>query len=377
MPACPSAHTLWGMQRVLFLALSLCSGVVLAQRGSDGLADDSALGAIEAVEAIIGLSDSSDSWVPTDLQLRDLTLYWDNDGTLPRIGQDTDRFYTNGVGIEISMTPSFSDELASRLAPPDQWTAPRFGLGLAVKQLIFTSSDITDPNPPMDDHPYSGYLYFAFSFQRADAEKRDHFELDLGVVGERSQAEMIQKFIHNAFPNQDDPQGWATQTANELAINFTYERTWKTRRAQASGVEFEMLPALGFDLGNISTRAKGRITLRLGHNLPDDFGPASLLGIKDHTVIANDWGEGDFSFYIYTTLGMDVVARDLFLDGNTFATSRTVDSEPFVAQASVGIITRYKSLYFGWSQTYQTENFESQPSGQAWGSIVLGCSYTF
>ncbi len=362
------------MQSVFLLALSLCGGVLWAQRGPDQPADDSA---VEAAEALIGLADGSDSWVPTDLQLRDLTLYWDNDGTLPRIGQDTDRFYTNGVGVEISMTPSFSDELASRLAPPDQWTAPRFGLGLAVKQLIFTSSDITDPNPPMDDHPYSGYLYFAFSFQRADAEKRDHFELDLGVVGERSQAEMIQKFIHNAFPNQDDPQGWATQTANELAINFTYERTWKTRRAQASGVEFEMLPALGFDLGNISTRAKGRITLRLGHHLPDDFGPASLLGIKDHTVSANDWGEGDFSFYIYTTLGMDVVARDLFLDGNTFATSRSVDSEPFVAQATVGIITRYKSLYFGWSQTYQTENFESQPSGQAWGSIVLGCSFGF
>ncbi len=362
-----------GMQSVLFFVLGLCCAQIWAQHDPDPVAlgqvaDDSDLGA---------LVEPPDSWSLANLELHDLTLYWDNDGTLPRIGQDTDRFYTNGAGIELSFDPRLSDELAARFAPADEWVNPRFGAGLAIKQLIFTSSDITDPNPPISDHPYSGYLYFAFSFQRADADKRDHFELDLGVIGERSQAEMIQKFIHNVFPNQDDPQGWATQTANELAINFTYERTWKTRQAEVLGIELEMLPALGFDLGNISTRGKGRITLRLGHNLPNDFGPASLLGVKDHTVRANDWGEGDFSFYIYAAMGMDVVIRDLFLDGNTFATSRSVNSEPLVAQASVGIIARYKSLYLGWSQSYQTENFESQPSGQAWGSIVLGYSYTF
>ncbi len=362
-----------GMQSAPLLALSLCCVPVWAQYNPDLTAPGQV---VDDLDLRVGTR-SSDSWSLANLELRDFTLYWDNDGTLPRIGRDTDRFYTNGVGIELSFDLRLTDELAARFAPADEWTNPRFGAGLAIKQLIFTSSDITDPNPPIDDHPYSGYLYFAFSFQRADMDKRDHFELDLGVVGERSQAEMVQKFIHNAFPNQDDPQGWATQTANELAINFTYERTWKTHRAEISGVELEMLPALGFDVGNISTRAKGQVTLRLGHNLPDDFGPASLLGMKDHTVSANDWGEGNFSFYIYASMGMDVVVRDLFLDGNTFATSRSVNSEPFVAQASVGIITRYKGLSLGWSQSYQTENFESQPSGQAWGSIVLGYSYAF
>jgi len=326
-------------------------------------------------EQLAEVLDASDSWSASDLRFRDYTLYWDNDGTLPRVGQDTDRFYTNGAGIELSFDPGLSDALKEKLAPAGEWTDPRFGVGVAIKQYIFTSSDITIPNPAPTDHPYAGYLYLAFSFQRADAKKHDHFELDIGVVGERSQGEMTQKFIHNLFPNQDDPQGWGTQLGNEPTLNFTFERTWKTERGDIKGFEFEMLPAIGFDLGNVSTKARGRVTLRIGKHLPNDFGPATLLGHKDHTINADDFGEGRWSFYAYATLGMDMVAREIFTDGNTFISSRSVNTEPLVAIASIGFVTRFKSIYFGWSQSYQTETFETQPSGQAWGSIVFGYSF--
>jgi len=359
------------MHHVSALALALCCSSVWAQPDSNQThADD----IDPAIDGILGVPDS---WSPRNIALRDLTFYWDNDGTLPRIGNDTDRFYTNGNGIELSFDPNLTDDLKSKLAPSNEWTDPRFGMGLAIKQLIFTGADITDPAPALDDHPYSGYLYLAFSFQRADKEKHDHFELDLGVVGEQSQGEAVQRFIHNAFPDQDEPQGWSSQLANEPTINFTFERTWKSERSQIKGFELEMLPALGVDLGNVFTRARGQITLRGGMNLPDDFGPATLLGHRDHTTDASAWGEGEWSFYFYTTLGIEAVAWNIFLDGNTFATSRSVDSEPFVVQASAGVITRYKSLYFGWSQTYQTETFETQPSGQAWGAIVFGCSFGY
>jgi lipid A 3-O-deacylase len=363
------------MHYLTLLALGLCSVAACAQNDSVKSIDEQSVK--QASSEINQVIEADDSWSITDLRLRDYTLYWDNDGTLPRIGNDTDRFYTNGAGIELSFNPHLSEDLASRLAPSDKWTDPRFGVGLAIKQLVFTGRDITDPAPSISDHPYSGYLYLAFSFQRADEKKRDHFELDVGVVGERSQAEMIQRFIHNVFPDQDTPQGWGGQLANEMAINFNFERAWKSEPGEIEGVEFDMIPSAGFELGNVSTRAKGRITLRVGKELPDDFGPASLLGNKDHTVNASDWGSGDWSFYLYSTLGMDAVAHDIFLDGNTFATSRSVDSEPFVAMAMIGVVARYQSFYFGWSQTYQSEKYETQPSGQAWGTMMLGCSVDF
>ncbi len=356
-----------GMQKSSLLAIAFCTQIVHAQEVPVPPVD-------EQIDEVV---DRQESWSLSKIELRDLTLYWENDGTVPNFGEDTDRYYTNGTGIEFSFDPNFSPELAERLAPGNEWNDPRFGLGLAIKQMIFTGADITDPTPAADDRPYGGYLYFAFSFQRADDEKHDHFELDLGVVGERAQAEAIQKIIHKTFPEENDPQGWGNQLANELAINFTFERTWKTEPGNIAGIEFEMLPTVGFDLGNVYTRARGRVTLRAGHNLPNDFGPASLLGRNDHTTSGTDWGGGSWSIYGYATLGVDAVAWNIFLDGNTFVSGPSVDSEPFVAQATFGFVARYKSIYLGWAQTYQTEEFETQPDSQTWGSLSLGCSIQY
>lgn len=352
------------------LTLALCCSILCAQESSEAFFDENSHD-----DAPANLAEHADEWSLNKIKLRDLSFYWENDGTFVNLVDNTDRYYTNGSGIELSIDPDIAGDLAQQLAPSSDWKDPKFGLGFAIKQMIFTGVDITDPNPTTDDHPYGGYLYFAFSFQRADDHKHDHFELDLGVVGERSQAEATQRFVHNAYPDQDTPEGWDHQLANELAVNFTFERTWKTQRGEVQGIEFEMLPAIGFDLGNVYTRARGRVTLRLGHNLPDDFGPASLLGHKDHTVNNANWGEGKWSFYLYTTVGIDAVARNIFLDGNTFATSRSVDSETFVAQATLGVVTRYKNFYLGWSQTIQTEEFETQEDAQTWGSLAFGWSF--
>jgi len=359
------------MRYLRFIPSLICTLILTQAQAQDEVTPAAEVDSTQLVDAI----HSSESWSLKDLRARDFSAYWENDGTVPKVGSDSDRFYTNGAGFELSIDPQFTKGIEKMLAPPGQWEDPKFGIGIAIKQRIYTGETIIDPNPPTTDHPYSGYLYFGFSFQRADKEKHDHFELDLGVVGERSQAETIQKWIHNTFPGQDDPQGWGHQLANELAINFTYERTWKSRKGEIFGAEFEMLPAVGFDLGNVSVKAKGRVTLRGGIHLPDDFGPATFLGHKDHTSHAAQWGEDQFSIYMYMTLGVDAVAHDIFLDGNTFATSRSVNSEALLGIASVGLVSRYKNLYLGWSQSYQTEQFEGQPGGQSWGTIYFGCSF--
>ncbi|PCI08707.1 hypothetical protein COB72_07760 [bacterium] len=362
------------MHTLSLLAVSLCCAVAWAQSDpADTLPADPI---DEQSQGEIFNADAS-RWSLKDIARRDITVYWENDGTVPNLVSNTDRFYTNGFGVELSFDPGFSDELKAKLAPAGEWTDPRFGFGLSIKQRIFTGVDITDPAPAVGDHPYSGYLYFGFSFQRADAKKHDHFELDLGVVGERSQAEAVQRFVHNLFPDQDTPQGWSSQHANELTINFSYDRTWKSEPGTIAGVEFEMLPSVGFDLGNVSTRARSRLTFRAGYNIPDDFGPASLLGFKDHTISRFSQGDPECSIYAYFTLGVDAVAHSIFLEGNTFATSRSVDSEPLLAQAKFGVAARYKAFYLGWSQSFETESYESQPDAQTWGSLVVGCSFGY
>ncbi|MBL4810148.1 MAG: lipid A deacylase LpxR family protein [Phycisphaerales bacterium] len=311
---------------------------------------------------------------------RDLTFYWDNDGTVPGVVADSDRYYTNGNAIELSFNPNLTPALASRIAISDKENQ-RFGVGIAIKHRIYTPTSILLTNPPARDHPYAGYLALALSFQRADDHIHDHFGLDLGIIGHTSGAETLQKFIHNAFPDENTPVGWDTQLPTEPTINFTFTRTWKTDRANfggvggVGGIEMEMLPSLGFDVGTVLISARSSMILRVGKNLPSDFGPATMLGQKDHTVRVSQSSNSKWSIYAYTRLGVDAIARDLFLDGPVFSGSRSAQREPLVATFSFGLITRYKSFYLGWNQNIQSERFDLQPNSQSWGSIVLGCSF--
>ena len=329
-------------------------------------------------DAVSVLESDDQSWMGLfDLSryaFRDLTLYWDNDGTVPNFIDDTDRYYTNSNGIELSFDPRLSPALASRLAISEEGEQ-RFGVGISLKQRIYTPTNILLVNPPARDHPYGGHLALEFAFQRADAKKHDHFALSLGITGHTSGAETIQGWIHNTFPDEDDPLGWNTQLPTEATLNFSYMRTWKSKPADIGGLELEMLPSLGFDVGTALIDARSSMTLRVGKHLPDDFGPASLLKHRDHTIRTSDASESNWSIYGYATLGVDAIAHDIFLDGTVFSSSRSAMREPLVATFTFGLIVQYESFYIGWSQSLQSERFELQPDRQTYGSLVLGCSF--
>lgn len=306
-------------------------------------------------------------------RFRTATLYWDNDGTVPNIIRDSDRYYTSGQGFELGF--AFEPPDPSRFAPG--WEDPRFGVGLSLKQRIYTASDIAIADPDPDDHPYAGWLTLGFSFQRSDAGRHDHFGVDLGIVGPDSFAEDIQKWVHDTWPDEIDPAGWGTQLSNEPTVNLTYQRTWRAERAELGGLKMDLLPAVRFDAGNVFLRARGQATLRVGWNLPDDFGPASFLGIQDHTMRGWDDPCNPWSVYAYATLGVDAVGRSVFLDGNNFTGSRSASREPLVARVTVGALLRYKRFELGWAQTVETETFEAQAGSHTWGSIVMNVRCPF
>ncbi len=356
---------------LIILMPALLATLAVAQDKDRADADDikNAQQSIEAGDdSLLGILNFS------KYKFRDLTIYWDNDGTVPNFIDDTDRYYTNANAIELSFNPRLDHALASRLAISDE-KDQRFGVGIALKQRIYTPANILLPNPPARDHPYAGHLALEFSFQRADKHKHDHFGFSLGMTGHTSGAETIQGWIHNTFPDEDDPLGWNTQIPGEPTLNFSFTRTWKSKPADIAGLEIQMLPAVGFDVGTVLVDARTSMTLRFGKHLPDDFGPASLLGHRDHTVRTNEASESNWSIYAYTKLGVDAIAHDIFLDGTVFAGSRSAQREPLVATFTFGLIVQYESFYFGWSQSIQSERFELQPDRQTFGSIVLGCSF--
>ncbi len=359
-------------------SLLLASPPALAQSDNDST-DDTATINQKTINQAAAITDQGDNSLTGILKIsnytfNDLTIYWDNDGTVPDFIDDTDRYYTNANGLELSFNPNLSPALEKRLAissSKDQ----RFGVGISLKQRIYTPSSILQTNPTARDHPYAGYFALGLSFQRADEKTHEHFGLDLGTTGPASGAEMIQEWIHSTFPNVDDPVGWDTQLSNEPTINFSYTKTWKSQPTTIQGLELELLPAIGLDAGTVLISTRSSMTLRIGKNLPKDFGPATLLGQKDHTVRISQSSDSPWSLYAFTRLGVDAIARDMFLDGTIFNSSRSTQRVPLVATFTFGLVARHKGLYLGWSQNFQTKRFELQTDSQTWGSVVLGYSF--
>jgi hypothetical protein len=92
----------------------------------------------------------------------------------------------------------------------------------------------------------------------------------------------------------------------------------------------------------VQTYANAGGTLRFGLNLPSDFGvqlarPGSVGGSPTDDLDPRVALDRNFSLFGFGTADGRAVARDIFLDGNTFRTSRSVTKRPFVADLGAGI----------------------------------------
>ena len=141
-----------------------------------------------------------------------------------------------------------------------------------------------------------------------------------------------------------------------------------------------MLPYVGGALGNIYTHAALGSELRVGLNLPDDFG-TPVIGPSDSTPSPVEGAEQevrsrlDLGLYLFARAEGRLVARNIFLDGNTFADSHSVDKKPAVADLSVGASVNYKNSKVTYAVVYRTEEYYGQNGPQIFGSITLNFAF--
>jgi lipid A 3-O-deacylase len=252
-------------------------------------------------------------------------------------GGGTDRHFSHGTRIECLTSPiqwmsDAADKLPwfkserARSSPKDEFKArASFSLG----QNIYTPEDTTATQLITDDRPYAGWLYMGFGLVANQGNERyDKLELEIGMVGPYSFAENVQTFWHSMLGLQV-PQGWDNQLNNEPGVVLYYEQTRRlAKRSIGWGLEVDVLPSFGGALGNIFTYAEASITLRLGSDLKDDFGPPRISPSLPGSAYFRP--ERGFNWYVFTGLQGRAVLHNIFLDGNTFTDSHSVDKEPFV-----------------------------------------------
>ena len=288
----------------------------------------------------------------------------------------TDRGYTNGVRFSW---------LSSEANAPNwvKWSADHFlpiasdgdkRLSIAAGQSMFTPGDLSKSTPILNDRPYAGWLYGSVGVVSDTGKTLDNVVLTVGVVGPYSFAEQTQKFIHRDITDSPNPRGWDNQLKTEPGVILTYERKWRSLyQFSPFGIGVDVTPAAGMNLGNIETDAIVGSMFRIGYDLPADYGPPrvrpSLPG-SDFFIPTKEIGG-----YLFAGIEGRGVARNIFLDGNTFAHSQHISKEPFVGSAEAGIAFTYGQARLSYTQVYLTREFTEQKSPEQFGVVTL--SYRF
>ncbi len=223
---------------------------------------------------------------------------------------------------------------------------------------------------------YAGWLYVGFGLIWKNAEVRNSLTLNVGVVGSWSLAEEAQRLVHETR-GLDVPKGWGHQLHNELGIVGVYERTWRwPKHEKRSGINWEFLPHAGAAVGNVAIYANVGGEFRAGFNLPDDFGTASI-GPSATTSTPVERGQAaprakfDLGLYLFARADGRVVAHNIFLDGNTFGHSASVDRKWLVGDLSAGVAINYHNTKIAYALNYRSKEFDGQEAGQLFGSVTL------
>ena len=317
-----------------------------------------------------------------------VTLYLEND----LFGFDNnDRYYTHGTKLswisrdlssyrDILSVPPWMHRIIERIPfINDPERVPTVSLSLG--QNIYTPEDKEQSDLIQDDRPYAGITYLGFGLHSRNRYQMDTFELDVGIIGRHSYAEDCQKMIHDRIGSVD-PKGWQHQLHDEPVLNVYFERKWRSMQTRTSaGLGYDVIPHMGIAVGNVYTGINVGGQVRFGWNIPNDFGTYLIRPGSDSSAPVDDTDPRFFRpfrrFGVHCFIAVDgsAVARNIFLDGNTFRDSHSVDKKPFVVDCIGGIgmiVHRFKITY---SYVYRTKEFKNQKDEQQFGAISV--SFTF
>jgi hypothetical protein len=310
----------------------------------------------------------------------------------------TDEEYTNGAKftwVSPDLTPGRDEPdrpqwVKSLLEHLDPWlsgfpqlydTSRQRSVALSLGQSIYTPRDVYSDNPPDNQRPYAGWLYTSLALHSKDERALDTLELTLGIVGPSALGEQVQNNFHNAIGSRRS-DGWSHQLHDEPGLMLTWQRNWRFMALDLpSGLGLDVIPHAGVTAGNVATYANVGGEVRFGLNLPADFGTALIgpgSGVSAPVAVGSERLQSSRWWGAHVFAGTDgrAVARDIFLDGNTWQHSRHVDKEPLVADLMAGAAVTLGDFSVTYTQAYRTQEYVGQPGGgHVFGSLSVAYSY--
>jgi lipid A 3-O-deacylase len=287
----------------------------------------------------------------------------------------TDRYYTQGTRLQYMHLPNHvPDWVGSSLT-----NFLTLGMGVkqtrmggALSQELYTPSRLRPSAPILTDRPYAGHLHGSFILRRSGPFEgisglsvQDEFEVNLGIVGPEALGKETQKWWHSMW-DYIDPQGWGNQLKTEPAFQMFFDRAFRFGVETENFWGIECIPHVKAAVGTVYDYAEFGTTIRAGFNLPKDFVRSPLETYSTHP---SD-NPPDWSWYLFGGMDGRVVGHNMFLDGNNWRTSQSIDKELFVADFRGGMGVRYKSLEWVLSAVHRTREFKGQVADENFLSVT-------
>jgi len=283
----------------------------------------------------------------------------------------TDRDYTNGVQFAWTSGPDDSYDFVTNTARMLPFFAQNGEVRTtyALGQNIYTPSNLHLADPDPSDRPYAGYLYLGLGLIDKTDTQLDEAELELGVVGPDSLAQDSQDFVHRII-HDTIPAGWSYQLHNEPALVLQDEKSWRAfESGRLLGLSFDIDPHVGAAIGNVYDYVNAGAMGRIGFNLPDDYGPTRI----EPSLPGSNFFEptGAVGAYIFGGVDGRAIARNIFLDGNTWEDSRHVTKIPYVGDLQLGAALTFRSFRLTFTHVFRTKEFTTQHHADQFGAINL------
>lgn len=244
-------------------------------------------------------------------------------------------------------------------------------LSLGLGRMLFTPEDIKVVDPPEDDRPYAAWAYLSTGFVVRAQQRVGALGLTLGRVGPDARGEQFQSDLHELI-DDNAPRGWDTQLANEDAVLFQYTQRYIGRLDLGERWGVELNPGLSLWAGNVLTAAEAELGLRLGRNLPRDYGGPLFHTASSPEAHFQPSGGG---WYLHARAVKRLVAHNIFLDGNTHTESRSTEKEPEVTQHSVGLAYHWSRVRLSLTRHVTSPEFKAQEEPHVHGSLQIAWAY--
>lgn len=286
-------------------------------------------------------------------------------------GSGRDNNYTSG--ILLTYLNVGSDKALKWLKPLlpfytfNETTSSVYYLG----QSMFTPDDITISTPQFGDRPWAAFLYGSAGVTTLVGNHINDLDITLGVVGPWAQGERAQKLVHSIV-GSPTPLGWSNQFNNEPGFILSYRRRWPTAliknvRNMSLSIDYN----LGTSLGNIYTLVDAGFTFRLSP-MSERWQDSPMLVPPSMPGTGYFYSQSSaLGWYVFAGVQGRAVARNIFLDGNTFTNSYSVSKKPLVMDAISGISINYSDFRISYTAVYRTKEFDMQMENTFFGSVSI------